>query len=220
MPVGKVEGEFKRLQQSSGLTDACKSFIGELKHVLATLSMVRGRPSISRKVTKLIFDKFAESELPCQIQGQQKLIRGRSGEKIAVGSTRHSGHSLVGAATDAHTVTGKPKMTHFSARVLTISAEHGFIVGTVMVPNEGQEHAVAAVEALYGGPQRDGPLHELIHANLRLGGHLQKFPKVICTDFVSRDLDFRQRAAERVTEGSLENGAAIRTPSGLLTITG
>lgn len=214
MSACKADADLEQLQISAGVTATCKSFIGELKHIFTTLGVVRGRPSISRKVTRLIFYHFAKFELPILVEAQQRHIRKRCGQKIAVDNTYHAGRSLVGAAADARTVTGKRKMTPFSASVLTVSVENGFIVATVIVPNDGQEHAVAAIEALYGGPPREGLLHEMIHAIVRPGGHLHNFPKVICTDFVSRDLNLWQRAAHRVVQGCVEHGVDIRIPTG------
>ena len=85
----------------------------------------------------------------------------------------------------------------------------------MLVPKDGQEHAVAGIEALYGAPPREGVLHKLLNAQFSVGGTLCKFPQVVCTDYVSRDHNTWARASKAVMEACLKHKIPVMIPKGV-----
>ena len=190
---------------ADGASPSCFLFVTQLAHVADAMSL-QGRGSACRYTVAAIMLHFGEHYLPQLVRDQQQLIRSTRGAKLGLDNTYRSGASLAGLL--------HRKMQQFKASVQTVTAEHGLILATVLVPNDGQEWERATLCALHGVEPADAPWHAELHAIVSLGGPLAVFPRDICTDYVARNINLWASVADQIVEACLARDMEILIPAG------
>ena len=204
MAVGNFRAQLSAL--ATGAAESCAYFVNQLAHVADAMAM-QGRGGASRETVRAIFLHFGHNHLPHLVFEQQKVIRSQSGAKISIDNSYKSGSSLAGLHGS--------KMQQFTASVQTITCERGYVLSTALVPNDSQEWEIEALRALYGVEPSDEPWHHQLHAIVSLGGPLAKFPRDLCTDYVSRNCHLWDYVADDIIEACLAGGVRIDIPVGM-----
>ena len=205
--ITTIRRQLKELAERADASPDCSLFISQVAQATAICNS-QGRASVSRKTVTLIVRHFGNSELVGLLDAQQREIRSTSGKKIALDNTFKSASSL--AAWDPVT----QKLWPHRASLLTVAVEEGFVVGAVLVPNDGQEWDRAALLALSGAPPQEGPYHQDVDALLRIGGPLGKFFADVCTDNSMRNKNVLERVAASCAQAQLQRGVSIMYPIG------
>ena len=196
------------------LAPAAAVFVKGLLGIMDACAVVPGRASPSRKTTRRILMHFAAHELPALMLKQQQLVREMCGELLSHDGTFKVVSSLIGADSDAPNARGKPKLKPYSAVCLTICAENGLVVAAPVVPDETQEWVQTALKALAGGPigAHASKCAHLVYDVVAFGGPLRKFPRLLITDNVGKDMNIWPRVASAYVQGCLEHGVPVMIP--------
>lgn len=200
-------------------SEDCKLLILQLAYAVSMVGGGTGRSSISRQVVRQVFFYFGQVDLPSMAEAQQRGLRSRHWKKLAADNTFYSAASLGGADYFALTSSGRPKNMPFNASVTTVATTNGLILVSALVPNDGQEHLIVILEALFCADPREGGLNHLLNAVVRLGGALGGLPEVITTDFSSRDFNLWRRAAPRIIQACIQHDIPVMIPEGVPILT-
>lgn len=177
---------------------------------------IKGHASISNAVVRSVFMHFATTRLPRLMQAQQSIIRAHAGEKIAIDATYRAVISLGAPDYSALTSTGNPKLVNFSASGVTIVFDSGFVAAVIVVPNDCQHHVAVALLSLFDVPPRgDDPLARRMHAIIKLGGSVRRMPRVICTDFITRDHRLWANVSKDIVASCLRQDIPVMVPAGV-----
>lgn len=217
-PVPAAQQELHSLKARAA-TPLCKEFIEQLEFELRMLIPVKGQAYITRKVVKLIFDHWGRHVFPTMFLRQQLLVRKLDsiGSRLSVDHTYRLASSLGAADPKALTAHGKAKMTPLRASLLTCIGAYGLPLFSVLVPNDGQDHVVTAVSALWGADtdaSEGREYHQAIRKHIMVGGELGTLADFIATDFCAQQTNLWRAMAHNVVQACCENEVTVMIPCG------
>jgi hypothetical protein len=198
----------------------CKEFIQQLPFAARTLVPSKGQPYITRKTVKSIFLDWGNTTFPADFLRQQVLMRSleHTASRLSIDHTYRSASSLGAADGDALTSHGKAKMTPLAASVLTCVGGHGLVLFAVLVPNDGQEHVVTPVSALWGaelGSMAGSLFHKALRKHVMVGGVLPGLVDFIATDFCVQQQNLWTEMAPMVIDACIAKNIPILIPTGV-----
>ena len=189
----------------------------DLGYIARVIVLRSGSAGLSRHTSKALFLKYFREHLSQQIVRQLQQVRSMTGLKLAFDHTYGSVSTLTAPTSDALTAHSRRKLMGFNASLLTVTAEHGLVVASVIVPNDSQPYVKAVLLGLYGAPlptdMQGRCAYSEVHQAAAVGGPLAKHPMLICTDASRKDKHLWQSVAKPIAEACLQRCTPIFVPS-------